>query len=381
MLTNFIVYPEATEKLEKSGLKERVEEAAKKYKTIFYGHVYDDEVVRIRKDMEEEGYFSEMPSYIKGPFMKVLNDLFNKSPDVYWTIQRPDKKINVEPGNGEILIFLGYYASLVLKPNEFWQYEKFGFDSFSEFHGTITQHMNSIKIYMGDHDGYIWESEADGRAFQTSISGSVHGDLRIYRIDITHDPTLDVFGNTVHYRPICSKDRFTVAGADSTECQLLADVLKYIEQEEIESEILKDSAREFIAEVEQWPEAQREPVAGRFGKQILFSHFEFDMPRFGDEKHNLYSVGTKSTPGGYGLYVDENKNLLFVGLNERYEPDEKPSLVITPNEADHMIRGLFVQAKNMCGRTLPKALLDTLNYYFSDKFKEEREEQRKKNSK
>ncbi len=374
METDFIIYPEAVEKLEKSGLKERVEKAIKKHYDMFYGATFKEEILALKNEMEAEGYFSGIPAGIKKIFGETLNGLFSNSSDYAWTIQRPEGDEKVEASDKQILMFLGYYASYVLKPDEFWEYEKFGFDSFSEMHGAITLHMKEATDSKF-REGYIWKSKSDEKDFQTRVTGSIHGDLRIFRTDITDYPTLDVFGNSVPYRPVSyNKDYHVVAGYHSVEPYLLIHLLKYIEQGSIEVDLLKDNAKEFLDEIKKNPQFVG-PYAdfgmgSDVGVTLCFSNFFWEIPNFKKEKHTRYFIATEFR-GSYGLFVDDNKNLLFFRRPEN-STEYNLALTFPPDETEELIKGLFIQASKGLGRTSVKQLAGVIEYYFSDKFKEHR---------
>ena len=108
-------------------------------------------------------------------------------------------------------------------------------------------------MYLGEkisfRKGHEWTTVLpDDSTFVSEVTGSEHGDFRFVRRDITPYETIDPLGNKVSYRPRFFSDRIGVAGYHSVEPRLLASIIKYVEQEKIDSEILKDKAKKFLEE-------------------------------------------------------------------------------------------------------------------------------------
>ena len=74
--------------------------------------------------------------------------------------------------------------------------------------------------------GYKWKSEFKGQSFVTEVTGSEHGDFRLFRTDITPYETLDPLGNKVNYRPQLRSDQKSISGYHSVEIDFFATILK-----------------------------------------------------------------------------------------------------------------------------------------------------------
>jgi hypothetical protein len=159
---------------------------------------------------------------------------------------------------------------------------------------------------------------------------------------------------------------------------LLASIIKYIMQENIPSEILKDNGKRFLEE-EVGPLDQRfGPFAdaGYSGRHVgeYFWWSGFPIPRL-DEKKTPDAVFLDAQ-SRYGIYIGADKSLVFV-----YESDGKKepkvALSLPSGEIDHLIRGLFIQASKGLGRTSVKQLSDILEYRFSNEYAKDQEKFKK----
>jgi len=378
MYHKFILYPEAADKLNTSGLKQRVEDAIKEYESshLFTGHIFDDTIDYSFKEMKNKGYFSSIPKEISDDFKRKLTFLPHHPGNYPWIITKPKGKVNAKIENGELLLIFGYYASLVLKPEEFWQFERFGFDSYSELFGAIgIQMISSNESCI--HKCHVWNSAtSDNRRFKSEVTRSSHGDLRIFRTDLTHYPTIDPLGNKVSYRPVVSSDISVVSGSYSTECSLLASILKYVDQEDIQLEMLSDNAKAFINEVKTWQQIRGNfadfGTSGVGGVKAYFWDYVHSVPQEATIRtfHTITSEYGKS----YGIYTDNDKNLLFFHMDKQGKTHDESALAIPSDETEHLIKGLFVQARKGFGRTSIKQLVDVIEYRFSEEFKNEQRE-------
>jgi len=384
MRFHYLLYPEAQQRLESSDLLKRIEETHNSENGIPYiGHTMDSEVVQAVKEMQEEGYFKTLRDEDKVPFQKRLQDAFKDKEHHTWKVHRTGNIIEnpVEPE--DFYLMTGWLGSCVLKPNELWDFRKFGFDSLGDFVGSFgaavwSSHKSDFR------GGYKWVTQTpNGRVLQNNISGDGNLDLRVYQTDITPDKTFDPLGSQVSYRPELDEDRGTVAACHSAEPGFLTGVLKWVHQQNIPNEMLKYNGWPLInwignlghrigasAECFRGMGGMDSPRGffGSFYEQIpiLDETFSTDRPSF-DGVH----VDGESY---FGMYIGPNKELIFSyerkGERKR---QKKPEVVFQPTEADHLLKGIFYQAANRLGRTVPQKLMAMIKYRFSGQMEKDLE--------
>ncbi|MEK6848827.1 MAG: hypothetical protein AABX65_04310, partial [Nanoarchaeota archaeon] len=232
MRFKYIIYPEAQQKLESSGLSARIKEAYRKHKIDIIGYISESDLTEITHTMQKEGFFNFIPEIERKEFMGKLEKTFkNRENDVFWSIARKEGEYREKIDVSDFLLFCGWKALGFLKRKELYNYEKFGFSSISEFTGSVGAmienelHKDSLRC------GLVWRTTIpDGRVFKNEITGDMNCDLRVYQTDITPYKTIDPLGNRVAYRPETEPDRRVITAYHSTEGQMLTAVLKWIEQ-------------------------------------------------------------------------------------------------------------------------------------------------------
>lgn len=389
---NWIVYPEGMKKLEESALKVRIDIALKKHADRFStlsSHLMNDETpLYLLDDLKEEGYFETMPfNFVKDFGNDVYQDwhqslvkLVEKHCNLPWEIFRYEGKQS-EPVclDEDFNMLTGHNVAITLKPNQFWNFKKFGFSSLGDFFGTIGAYTRmKDKEYM--ERGHKWVSKQGNKLFQTEVTGSEHGDFRMCKRDVTPYKTIDPLGNLVSYRPETDEDARFIAGSHSVEPSFLAVLLKWAEQEKIESEILKNPA-DFIKQFKKMGQ-----YCGNFadfgydfmGPRMLFGGWEMSIQRFsekfehGHNPFNMLCYGSES--GAYNFYIGDKEELIF-SYAKNLGDKRKVSLEIPTYDFDNLVTGLFHQAQKGLGRTSIKQLADTIYFYFSEQFKADRIEE------
>jgi len=382
MRFNFTIYPEALTKLRESNLEQRFLEASGREDFPYVnGNVFDDELRGGTNDLKEKGYFKTIPSEFKEDYKirieTLYKNLLSDENKFYWIIKKPEGEVKEISDNFDLDLLSGWIASLMLGPDELWDFRKFGFSSIFEFLGTFGALIKNGKERTYKQ-GYKWKSEFKGQSFVTEVTGSEHGDFRLFRTDITPYETLDPLGNKVNYRPQLRSDQKSISGYHSVEIDFFATILKYIEQENIKSEILKDKGIAFLEEVKQWNACLGPFADAGMGDSTRISFLMFDQPIVRlDENNSVIGDQTFSTKGivtnfeeHYHIYVNNEGNLVFCreGDKDLGNRVKRPFVTIPSGEIDHLIRGLFVQASNGLGRTSLKQLVDILEYKFSKQF-------------
>ena len=380
---NWILYPEAKQKLEKSGLMRRIDNAVKSNRIGYTGYISDQYVAGNIKDMNKDRLFESIPEEERKKFKKALQDAWANKSKFYWSVKRngEDSKEDVE--SGDFLLLSGFRSSEILRKAELFDHKKFGFSSISELTGT-TGAAIEIAIRKSVHDnGLKWETaRPDGRIITSVMTGDHNADFRIYQNDITAYETIDPLGNKVSYRPEMAADRMIVAAYHSTEAQTLASFLKYIDQTGIKPKALENNAVDII----DWAKS-----LGQYGGTCAEHFGGFDRPPLQffvgwsipipqlDEKYetkdrclyNIYTLGGK----GYNFYISPQTALVITrhDANEG-AVDVKGSVSFLPDEMDNAIKGLLYQSAKGLGRTSVKQLINILEYKFSPDFDKDMKE-------
>ncbi|MFP4424348.1 MAG: hypothetical protein ACLFP2_03895 [Candidatus Woesearchaeota archaeon] len=369
MRFHYLIYPNAIDKLEVCGIKKRADDLMEEY-PLFMGATTHLDIIGRKNALNEAGYYEGLPADFTEKYKKVMNSIFNEPSDNFWTITAQET-IKVPCELEDMLLFTGEMAAEVLDPDEIWEYERFGFDSPSEFittvGGYIWEAANPIK-----HHGYTWVRErADGSRIVNEITGDINGDLRLFQTDIASYPTCDPFESPIEMRP--STMRNIVSPYYFTEGALLVASLRYIEQEGIETKLYADKGTSFL----EWGRA-----LGQGGGSCAEHYGDFDAPpkRFfiGYDTPiptlDAANVASDHTPHSlvtqhrefYGIYI-KNGDLVLAYDDPRKGIDMR----FIPEDAEEIVKGLVYQSARGLGRTSAKQLLDIIEYRFSDKFDSE----------
>ncbi|MCK5025469.1 MAG: hypothetical protein KAS15_02680 [Nanoarchaeota archaeon] len=381
MRSDYLLYPEALEKIKQSGIEDRVEELKRSEDGIQYigGIVFIDGIIGAVQELKEEGFYDELPQDFARKYKKTMNGILNKPEEFLWTIQMPTNTIREPCELEDLLLFTGELASRVLRPEEIWNYSKFGFSSPSEFITTIGAFIiQQSKRNTFLREGYKWTRKRDdGSEIVTEVTGDNHFDLRIYQTDIAPYPTIDPLGNTIEMRPETDADKHIVAASYSTEGTLLVAVMKYIEQQGIPAEYQKDGAKQLI----EWGNSLGQSggtCTEHFGglnqnPMFFFGGYDIPIPQLNkaneaDQHSNFWLTTTRES--AYGAYIAHNGDFILSYQERNLMRDSvKPiSARFLPNDAEHLVKGLIYQSAKGLGRTSARQLLDILAYRYSPQF-------------
>ncbi len=376
-MNEYLIYPEAQIKLKKNGLENRIKKLyEKKDRPCFIGATYEDDIVNSVKYLKEDGFLKTFPKS-EEKYKNNLNNFFldKSKEEIIWTINKKKYEISENWDKPEqILLYTGYYNSFILNPDEIWDYKKFGFNSLSEFIGTVgvsilEENRTSFK------EGLIWNYKDDKFVtLESNITGTMHGDLTIYQTDLTNYQTIDPFNNRVFFRPITQDDRYCVRAYHSNEPLLLIGILKYIHQEKIKSDLLSNP-KEFnnwIGKLSKRGGNFADAGCGGSHPEILFNLFkEIKMQKLDNEMkfkgrpYSRYGVSMQSE-GFFGMYIQDEK-LIFsrTDLNK----DNIVSNIFAkfyPQEVDDILRGIFYQVASGLGRSSITQVKDILNHYLEN---------------
>ena len=389
MRFRYLLYPNALEKLKKSGIEARVQELKNSEDGLPYigGYLSDIEVRSIVSDLKERGFYEHIPTNFAQKYKETMNGILKNPTDFSWSIQRPNDTIT-EPCNLEdLLLFTGDLASRVLKPGEIWDYSKFGFFSPSEFVTTVGAFIiQQSREELSFKEGYKWtRKRPNGSEIVTEVTGDVNSDLRIYQTDIAPYSTKDPFGNSIEMRPETDADIHTIAAYHSTEGTMLVAVMKYIEQQGIKAEYRQDGAKQLI----EWGRSLGQSggsCAEHFGgfdqsPMLFFAGYEHPIPKLSEsdetDQHTNFWLSTTGE-GGYGIYIAYNGDLVFSyqGRDAMRNPKKPITMRFLPEDAEHLVKGLVFQAAKGLGRTSARQLLRILEYRYSPQFEADQKKHR-----
>lgn len=388
MRFKYFLYPEAKNKLESSGLLKKIEEANERDDLPFITHTMNSDVISAVNEMKEKGYFDALIKDEKIIFQQKLQRAFADKEYYKWKVYRNEKVVEeiIEPE--DFYLMTGFLSTFVLEKNEIWDYKKSGFDTINNFVGCMGAAIWSFKMDYITSEGYKWNTETpNGRIFENNISGDSNLDLRIYQIDITPDKTIDPTGIEVLYRPELDDDRKCVSAYHSTEEDFLVGVLKWINQEKIPSEIIKDNGIFLINYTKSLGHrignaAECFGDFGGFGPRIKLNNFYDKIPSLDEnyftEQRTFDGVNVNGE-SFFGMYIGCNKELIFTyEKSSEIKKEKKPEAVFYPSEADHLLKGICYQSANGLGRTVPQKLISLIEYRFSGEMDRNIEEIRKK---
>ena len=389
MRFHYLLYPNALAKLKKSNIETRIQELKDSEDGLPYMGwiIFADEIAGSIRDLKERGFYEYLPKDFALKYKETINNILKKPEDFSWSIQRPNEVVT-EPGDlADMLLFTGDLASMILKPEELWNYQKFGFSSPSEFVTIVGAFI--IQQSRGNSsfkDGYKWTRKRDdGSEIVTEVTGDSNADLRVYQTDIAPYPTTDPFGNSIEMRPKTDADRHTIAAYHSTEGTMLVAVMKYIEQQSIKVEYQQDGAKQLI----EWGRSLGQSGGScteHFGgfdqnPMFFFSGYEYPLPQLNKDnetdQHTNFWLGTTGE-SGYGAYIAHNGDLVFShqGRDAMRNPKKIIAARFLPDDAKHLVKGLVFQATKGLGRTSGRQLLDILEYRHSTKFEKKQEKYR-----
>lgn len=381
-MRRYLIYPEAKEKLKCSGLEERIKQARKDHKIPILGAIYEDDILNIPFELKAGGFLKTLPKEEGEKYKSDLNMMFKSKDNFSWKVFNSGKKPEKIPIEWEdFYTFTGLYSSIILSPDEIWDYKRFGFNSLFEFTGTVGAALIKISDSQDglNRVGYKWNFKKDDKNITTNITGNMHLDLLIERSDNTPYKTIDPLGNTVQFRPEYRNTKY-LSAYHSTECSLLVTLLRYIEQLDIKIPELENGAKELI----EWSKTLGQVFgnaadAGFDSGFGVANKFNNGLPipvlnkRFQTNKNITYFVLT-SGGGLYEAHIGPNQELMFSFRSEKDIEEGKkkitkePDIFFYPEEAKHLIKGLFVQASKGLGRTSVKQLRDVVEFRFSKQY-------------
>ena len=378
MQRKYIIYPQTLEKLRNFGIENKLEALRKNPDTNlpFFGWYCDSSVREIVKDLKNKGFYKNAPKFFSDNKQKIERIFLNPK-EFKWKVQGTNDVKEVPCTLEDVLLFCGYPASFILKSEEIEDYSKFGFSSSMEFITTIgvfvTQSQESIL-----REDYKWIREReDGTKIETEVTGDHNYDLIIYQNDISEYKTTDPFGRDVGLRPL-NGFHSAVAPYHSTEPTLLVATMKYIDQQKINAEFLKDKGQKLISwgkSLRQRGGASTEHLFSQdIESRLIFVPYELPIPYLNErdetEELSRFALGREDN-GRYRTYIASNGDLVLAQTDESSKRNSRKIIRarFSPDDAEELIKGLIYQSANGLGRTPARNLLSLIDYRFSDSFK------------
>ena len=384
MRGDYTLYSRVKEKLDKIGILAKIEKLRNDHDMPYIGAVFQDDVLAHIKDIKEEGFFRHLPNREKVRFQERIIGVYKKIEENPWKVERFAGTIEEETDWEDLLLFTGWWASNVLGPKNLWKYKESGFSNLTDFVGSIGAAMQ--EDWLDDKRGYKWIRKLpNGQILENEITGDINCDLRVFQVDKTPYKTFDPVGNEVSYRPEFLSDKQGIWGYHSTEPALFASILRWIEQCRIPNESLEDKARKTI----EWAKTLGQgggSCAEHFGgfelnTRMNFVCWDYPLPVLDANNSTTQPVDRGVYTDGetaYFAYVNQENELVFSREKDpRASPKKEIRARFVPDDADHLIHGLIYQSAVGIGRTPAKALIDMLEYYFSEQFQFDMKEAKK----
>lgn len=385
---SYILYPEAKQRLKQAGIPERVKEIMKEKNYIDSFESIEESIEDYFEDMKERGFFDEKIDFVEGflshyysrneKFKMFSEEMMGLNP--MWKVITPKKTIFEKfEFREDIPLICGYYASLILTPEEFWNPKQYGFTNLPDLWGSIGTLVAENKILIDE--SYKWDSIEGDKNFITEVTGSIHGDLRIIRTETTPYKTLDPTNSSVSYRPeVITAEQF-VAAYHSVEPILFTNIFRWADEANFTLEALKNPKKYLEQFVNSKKYLGPFADAGCNGLYSLGNYFienGYPMPRLDSNNliinKNIPGILVCENEGFYRICLDPNDRLCFIYENKELERRENSniiSLAIPKEEANELVFSLFEQTRNGLGRTSFSQMEKILMYTQTPEYKKD----------
>jgi hypothetical protein len=389
MRYRYILYPKAVSQLESSGLLNRIKESHEKSDFSFLGHVPMYEIPEYISELNKEGFITTLINKGESSLIRRIDKAFNDPEAHKWKVERLEGGIveeEVEPE--DFLALSGLRASCILKPEEIWDYKRFGFGNLGDFLGTFAAAMEEVLKDDSYRAGMKWQTTfPTGKIVVNEVTGDSNSDFRLHQTDVTPYRTFDPLGNEVSYRPRFHTDNSGINAHHSVEGNFLISILKWIEQAEVVNpQALEIKVKEIISKTKPLGQGGGTTTEhfGGFDQSpmLFFAGFEYNIPKLREEfktnEFTPYNLG-RAFEGSHGAYLHPNgKDLIYSSESRDDRTEErKPSAHFMPVDAIPLIEATLYQCARGLGRTSARQVIDILEYYFSPKMKEDMEELKK----
>tara|TARA_Y100000310_G_C20697063_1_gene826437 strand:- start:298 stop:807 length:510 start_codon:yes stop_codon:yes gene_type:complete len=160
--------------------------------------------------------------------------------------------------------------------------------------------------------------------------------------------------------------------------------MKWIEQTRIESKVLENPgfalsqlAASYRTEVDLMSATRTEHFSPVREKPIMhFTRYDQTMPKFGPLSNTNFWFPANSQKVQWGFYIGK-KNELVISRDRIIEERDKTGIekeiraVFLPEDADELLKSLFIQAANLRGRTPVSEILKIIQFKTSGMYERE----------
>ncbi|MEK6830264.1 MAG: hypothetical protein AABY15_09175 [Nanoarchaeota archaeon] len=388
MRYRYIIYPEAKSRLESSGLMKRIIKTNDERDFSFLGHISMYKIPEYISELNREGFIKTLMESGESSLIRRIDKAFNEPETCKWKVERTEGIVEEEIEPEDLLAISGLRASCILKPEEIWDYKRFGFENLGDFLGTFSAAMEEQLKNDSYMAGMKWQTIfPTGKIVVNEVTGDSNSDFRLHQTDITPYKTFDPLGNEVSYRPKFGDDNGGISAYHSVEGNFLVSILKWIGQTEIVNhQALEIKVREIISKTKSFGQHGGTTTEhfGGFDKNpmLLFAGFEYNIPKLQDgfktNEFTPYNLG-RAFEGYYGAYIHPNgKDLIYSSVPKDDKTEKRePSAHFIPMDAIPLIEATLYQCARGLGRTSARQVIDILEYYFSPKMKEDMEDIKK----
>lgn len=383
MRIRYIIYPQAQERLESSGISQRIKDAYDQQELRNPGMLYDGEVIGMIDEMRQSGIFKNLTKEESKGFEKKMQKWFSSMGEHRWKVERVNGQLVEEASYLEDLLgMVGWWNYVLLNPEDVFNYQKYGFDNITDFTGSVAASVTNV-VNKSYRKGYDWKTETeDGKILESEITGDSNADLRIYRGDITPYQTIDPIGNQVSFRPELYSDRETIVAHHSTEDFLLVAILNWITQCDIKTKYVEDKFKRDIESGQFLEQMDKDVDVFRRVPEVFkirMALIQRPLPMLNEnnecEDRSTYALMSNSDYH-YGLYIGNNRDLVFTLEDSGQNPGKKKQILtrFSQEEADHLIQGLICQGSRGLGRISYERFMGIINYRLSEQYKKDLEE-------
>jgi hypothetical protein len=391
-MRSHIVYPEATERIEKSWLWEKIEKKIKRDKLTsmpspYVGHMMNSDYIDVIKELWKRLYYKKIPKRLRINYKETLDAILHDPHSKNWQVRRNSALEAIECDKGEILLFWWYFASEVLTPTQIWSPRKYWFENATDLIACVGEYVRHRLMFKSSMEWYTWTTAKDWKTYSTTIGASTHWDFRADRTDTTPYETIDPFWKKVNLRPKTSDDMQAINAYHSVESHFLMVILKWMDTAEIKSDLLNldwEKISEFLSSL-----SGPNPFSCKctenltwetmFGNEarMVFVSFDIPMKNYNLEiewgkymrKWSHYGVWT-SERWQYTAYVWDEDELIFSYMNyEKWSFDMQKNMVFYKEDATEILKWLIYQAVMNLWRTSLNEILGAMKYYLENREK------------
>lgn len=326
----YLIYPETEAKLR--DLEDRMQELP-----YIGGPYFQDQIVSSVEFLKKHGFYEHFPEEYFTKYKETMNSMINEPEKHHWKLPHTTIPCDFE----DMMHFTGDPASIILTPNEIWDYT--GFSSPIELVtgiGAIIQKQQSHLF----REGYKWTKERDGKVLENHITGDMNADLRVIQKDITQYKTTDPFGYPIGLRP--ELPLTGIAAYHSTEPAMFVAVMKYMDQMNIEPEDIIEYTKSFT---QKGGFCTEHLCPNEIHPEMLFVGYDIPLQSVFS---NYWLITAQQS--AYGAFLDGD-DLVFKHEGEieaRFSPDE----------ANHLLKGLIYQAASGLGRVPARQLIQLIEF-------------------